>query len=86
MCSSAKALNKENQVSSARICLSHPESDGRSSDVEVWGQIRILIPCTLIFIWSQFSSSFVYVHRFPSILLNLNSVDNDCSQNNYIIN
>ena len=35
-------LSKENQVSLQRILFSHPEPDGKSSDVEVGGRIGIL--------------------------------------------
>ena len=36
-------LSKGNQVSFVRIHFSHPESDGKSSDVGVGGRIGILI-------------------------------------------
>ena len=40
---SFRSLTKGNKVSLMRIHLSHPESDGKSSDVGVGGWIGILI-------------------------------------------
>ena len=37
------SLAKGNQVSSVRIHISHPESDGKSSDIGIGGRIGILI-------------------------------------------